>query len=80
MRKDTSWTRRQPHDSIKGIGGAEEIRTPDLRIANATLSQLSYGPTGENEPDCTIPRRQGTSLLGRGSASVMMPLHTRDQA
>ena len=27
-----------------GIGGAEEDRTPDLRIANATLSQLSYGP------------------------------------
>ena len=31
-----------------GIGGAEEDRTPDLRIANATLSQLSYGP--EKEP------------------------------
>src|SRR5215469_10001218 len=28
-----------------GIGGAEEDRTPDLRIANATLSQLSYRPT-----------------------------------
>ena len=26
------------------FGGAEEDRTPDLRIANATLSQLSYGP------------------------------------
>jgi hypothetical protein len=25
-------------------GGAEEDRTPDLGIANATLSQLSYGP------------------------------------
>ena len=25
-------------------GGAEEDRTPDLCIANATLSQLSYGP------------------------------------
>lgn len=24
--------------------GAEEDRTPDLRIANATLSHLSYGP------------------------------------
>ncbi len=30
-------------------GGAEEDRTPDLRIANATLSQLSYGPT-QNKP------------------------------
>ena len=29
------------------IGGAEEDRTPDLRIANATLSQLSYSPTRE---------------------------------
>lgn len=26
--------------------GAEEDRTPDLRIANATLSQLSYVPGG----------------------------------
>ena len=26
-------------------GGEEEDRTPDLRIANATLSQLSYPPT-----------------------------------
>jgi hypothetical protein len=26
-------------------GGVEEDRTPDLRIANATLSQLSYHPT-----------------------------------
>jgi hypothetical protein len=25
-------------------GGVEEDRTPDLRIANATLSQLSYDP------------------------------------
>ncbi len=27
------------------IGGAEEDRTPDLSVANAALSQLSYGPT-----------------------------------
>lgn len=27
-------------------GGEEEDRTPDLRIANATLSQLSYFPFG----------------------------------
>ena len=26
------------------VGGEEEDRTPDLRIANATLSQLSYDP------------------------------------
>jgi hypothetical protein len=28
----------------KIYGGGEEVRTPDLRIANATLSQLSYAP------------------------------------
>ncbi len=32
---------------IRGNGGAEEDRTPDLRIANATLSQLSYGPVNQ---------------------------------
>jgi hypothetical protein len=32
---------------IQSFGGAEEDRTPDLRIANATLSQLSYGPLFE---------------------------------
>jgi hypothetical protein len=31
------------------IGGAEGDRTPDLRIANATLSQLSYGPIAQFE-------------------------------
>jgi hypothetical protein len=30
------------------IGGDEEDRTPDLRIANAALSQLSYVPWGAN--------------------------------
>ena len=29
----------------RGVGGAEEDRTPDLLIANEALSQLSYGPT-----------------------------------
>lgn len=29
---------------VEADGGAEEDRTPDLRIANAALSQLSYGP------------------------------------
>lgn len=31
--------------SERTVGGEEEDRTPDLRIANATLSQLSYPPT-----------------------------------
>ena len=29
---------------MTGDGGAEGDRTPDLRIANAALSQLSYSP------------------------------------
>ena len=37
-----------PSDSSKTIehknGGGKEIRTPGLRIANATLYQLSYTP------------------------------------
>ena len=32
-------------------GGAEGDRTPDLRIANATLSQLSYGPNRNDATD-----------------------------
>ncbi len=34
-----------PDYLIQVIGGEEEDRTPDLRIANAALSQLSYPPT-----------------------------------
>ena len=36
------WAHDPPSDHG---GGEEEDRTPDLRIANATLSQLSYPPT-----------------------------------
>ncbi len=36
--------RMQSDDREYVLGGAEEDRTPDLRIANATLSQLSYRP------------------------------------
>jgi hypothetical protein len=32
-------------------GGAEEDRTPDLRVANATLSQLSYRPISTDSID-----------------------------
>ncbi len=31
---------------LRGNGGDEEDRTPDLGIANAALSQLSYIPNG----------------------------------
>jgi hypothetical protein len=33
-----------PPQALEYYGGDEEDRTPDLRIANATLSQLSYVP------------------------------------
>jgi hypothetical protein len=40
--------KRRPLDAVghcwKDSGGVEEDRTPDLRIANAALSQLSYHP------------------------------------
>ncbi len=32
---------------VEKIGGPEEDRTPDLCIANAALSQLSYRPEKE---------------------------------
>src|SRR5262245_11801229 len=42
--------RRRP--AKVGNGGAEGIRTPDLRSAIAALSQLSYGPAaGTNRPN-----------------------------
>ena len=31
------------------LGGAERDRTADLRVANAALSQLSYGPTSRRQ-------------------------------
>ena len=38
-------TKANPEELALKSGGEEEDRTPDLRIANATLSQLSYPPT-----------------------------------
>ena len=45
-----------PKKRDKMNGGAMEDRTPDLRIANATLYQLSYDPTHANATD---PRCEG---------------------
>ena len=51
----------------EGIGGAEGDRTLDLRIANATLSQLSYRPTNEGR-DCNEapPGQQAIASSARG--------------
>ena len=38
--------------AVLASSGAEGSRTPDLRIANAALSQLSYGPL-EPRLQCT---------------------------
>ncbi len=35
---------RAAQNQIRTFSGAEGIRTPDFRIANAALSQLSYDP------------------------------------
>ena len=35
---------QQTHPGVFEFGGAEGNRTPDLLIANETLSQLSYDP------------------------------------
>ena len=35
------------------LSGAEGVRTPDLCIANAALSQLSYGPDWLGSRDVT---------------------------
>src|SRR5688572_8030033 len=44
-------------------GGAEEDRTPDLLIANETLSQLSYGPTVRNHG--LTPLRDSAQTTGQ---------------
>jgi hypothetical protein len=50
--------------ALAKAGGAEGDRTPDLRNAIATLSQLSYGPTsfGKRSLKRTFPRwKRGNS-------------------
>ena len=42
--KQEGLAKANPFIRLKTGGGEEEDRTPDLRIANATLSQLSYPP------------------------------------
>ena len=55
-------------DSGYLIGGAEGDRTPDLCIANAALSQLSYSPMrqGQDSNDLSrgAPARAGLRLPG----------------
>ena len=53
------------------IGGAEGDRTPDLIIANDTLSQLSYCPI--REPVFIAIRAE--SQAGSDSVSMTIPAH-----
>ena len=50
-------------------GGDEEDRTPDLRIANAALSQLSYVPMRGEIIANSGPHRQPGRLQACGTAS-----------
>jgi hypothetical protein len=57
-------------------GGDEGDRTLDLRIANATLSQLSYVPTPNNysaKPDRGSRRRRPVVVLDWALAHRKMP-------
>ena len=56
-------------DSNSWSGGASRDRTDDLRVANATLSQLSYGPFrfGLAEAAALVSTRDPrTNLVGLG--------------
>jgi YggT family protein len=55
------------------IGGAEGDRTPDLRIANATLSQLSYGPVSRFQRFAS-----SAGDYGDGAAPCQAWLHRRE--
>src|SRR5690606_31182950 len=66
-------------------GGAEGDRTPDLRDANATLSQLSYRPTIRGfytlrpplGKPCVVPASSGASA---GASSAWRQPPSTDQA
>ena len=52
------------------FGGAKEDRTPDLLIANQSLSQLSYSPTTDDR------KKKPTGLAGGSSqagVTLMVP-------
>ena len=50
-----------PTAEVEGLGGARGSRTPDLLNAIQALSQLSYGPSREQES--VIRVRQGCARL-----------------
>jgi hypothetical protein len=48
---------------LQAPGGDRGIRTPDLRDANAALSQLSYIPSSNNKDYNIYPPCQSVTLL-----------------
>ena len=60
------------------VGGDEEDRTPDLRIANATLSQLSYAPDPSgilsSGPSPTRPPAAPEWLNAQRNERALLPL------
>ncbi len=59
------------------VEATEEDRTPDLRIANAALSQLSYGPVNANITQAStartsviIPVNQASHTISASSSST----------
>src|ERR1035437_5271255 len=59
-------------------GGDEEDRTPDLRIANATLSQLSYVPRTSILPRCPTPEQCDMRQAGKLNPQGALPGQIRD--
>jgi hypothetical protein len=60
------------------VGGAEEIRTPDLRRAKAALSQLSYGPSVLDFSVSHVWPREATVPAGESGVGGPFWTRTRD--
>ena len=54
-------------------GGAKGDRTPDLGIANAALSQLSYRPFRPWASQCARPFEGGRNVISRASKVNINP-------
>ena len=58
------------------VSGAEGARTPDLSVANAALSQLSYGPMFTENMGAT---GWTSSILRESPVAHLFKLHGRDR-
>ena len=53
------------------VGGGEGIRTPDPRVANAVLCQLSYAPDKQSESQ--IPNSRFKKILSMNADPRYLP-------